>query len=949
MRKPLAALVLVGAGYLAAPGVVHAQSAIAGVVRDTSGAVLPGATIEARSPAIIEGVKSTVSGASGQYRIVDLRPGTYAVTFTMPGFTTVVREGIVLEANFTAPLNVELRVGDLAETVTVTGESPIVDVQNTQRQETINRTLLDAIPTGRDWTTQGNVLPSVQMGRFDVGGNSTTQSGTLVAFGGRGEDASIQVDGINATNAWGEGWWGATYHNEADYQEVSFTTASGSAEMRTGGVLVNMIPRIGGNEFRVSSVLTYANSSFQGSNIDDELRAQGFTLEGGLDHLYDANLSVGGPIKRDRLWFYASIRRWAFFNKLPGITNKDGSQAVGDDKLAGHTGRVTWQLGNTRITGSHAHNPRDRWAFGIEALNGAPESFSSYPNRPHQTAVRTATTLSSRLLLEAGYLRNYWYAELIPHDDVRLATCFVAFVSCPAGTDYGDIRKQDLALDWSWNAPGSINNIYETVRHSWLGSLSWVTGEHNLKVGFDFSKGNRYILTNVSNGAITQRYRNGIVDSVSIPTQPSVQDTNIDAEIGVFVQDTWTRGRLTLNPGLRFDYIKDSISDQTAAASRFLPERVFTQEDYVQLPAFSDVSPRFGASYDLFGTGKTALKGSVGRYMQSFASNLADAYNPMGGGSDTRTWTDRNGDDIAQESELGPSSNRAFGLPAGVATPDPDMKRPYQMLYNVAVQHEVIPRLSVTLGYYNRHFYNDTWTDNLATTHADYSIIPIPDPRGNGQTIPVYSISPAKFGIVDNYVTNSTENRRSYNGVDVSFLSRFPNGAQLQGGINGGKVHDVGCQVDDPNDLLNCDRNYPFQTAFKVSGTMPLPYGFSVSGLFASLPGLQESRSAANVGEDFEVTYSIGRAIAPGLTQPSEVVRLSHAGEYFLERSNQLDISFANTIPVGKLRIKPTFEIFNALNANPVISAVGTYGPTVFTPRAILNARLMKLNVRLDF
>jgi hypothetical protein len=950
MRKPaLLAFVLIAVASLAIPSTSAAQTAIAGVVRDMTGAVLPGVTIEVKSPAIIGGVRASVSDDNGQYRIVDLRPGTYSVTFTLPGFTTVVREGLVLETNFTAPVNAEMRVGALTETVTVSGESPVVDVQTTQRQEPLNRALLDALPTGRDWTTQGNVLPSVQMGRFDVGGSSTTQSGTLVAFGSRGEDASIQMDGINATNAWGEGWWGATYHNEADYEEVAFTTASASAESRTGGVLVNMIPRIGSNVLRLSSVLTYTNERMEGTNIDDDLRAKGFNLAGGLDHMYDANLSVGGPIKRDRVWFYGSIRRWAFFNKVPGITNRDGTQVISDDKLGGHTGRGTVQIGNTRINGSHAHNPRDRWAFGIEALNGAPEAFSSYPNRPHQTAVRSATTLSSQLLLEAGYLRNYWFAELIAHDDVRLATCFVAFDQCPAGTDYGDIRKTDLVRDWTWNAPGANDNDYETVRHSWLASMSWVTGQHNFKVGFDYSKGNRMILTRMSNGAITQRYRSGVPDSVSIPTQPSITDTNIDAEIGIYVQDSWTRGRLTMNPGLRFDYIKDSISDQTAAVGRFLPERRFTQADYVELPTFRDVSPRFGLSYDLFGNGKTALKGSLGRYVQSFASNLADSYNPMGGGSDTRTWTDRNGDDIAQESELGPSSNRAFGQPAGVATPDPNMQRPYQMLYNVAVQQEVRRGLSVTLGYYRRNYYDETWTDNLATTHADYSIIPVPDPRGNGQTINVYSISPAKFGLVDNYVTNSSENGRTYNGVDLSFIARLPNGIQFQGGVNGGKVHDFSCEVDDPNDLLNCDRNYPFQTAFKMSGAVPLPYGFRVSGVFASLPGLQESRSAANVGEDFAVTYSIGRAIAPGLTQPTENVRLSSAGEYFLDRSNQLDFAIARDFQVNKLRVRPSLDLYNALNANPVISAVNTYGPSFLSPRAILNARLMKVNVRLDF
>lgn len=938
---------LAGLLFCAEPG--YAQSAIAGTVRDTTGAVLPGVTVEVSSPAIIEGVRVTVSAGNGQYRVVDLRPGTYTVVFSLTGFGSVRREGIVLQANFTAPVNAELRVGALEESVTVTGASPLVDVQSATRQEALNRDLLDALPTGRDWTTMGNALPSVQMGRFDVGGNSTTQSGTLVAFGGRGGDHQLQVDGMNASSPWGEGWFGSTYHNEADYQEVGYTTAGGTAETRSGGVVVNMIPRSGGNNFSLSSVLTYAGENFQGSNIDDALRSQGFTLEGGLDHLYDTNVSVGGPLVRDRAWFYVSARRWAFNNKLPGITYKDGTQAVSTALLGAYTGRGTVQLGNTRVSGSYGRNPRDTSGFGIEALNGAPEAFSRYPNRPYIVTLKSTTTLTPTLLVEGGFLRNYWYAELQAIDGVRRATCFVAFAQCPAGTDYGDIRKQDLSLAWVYNAPNTPEAYYWTNRDTYMTSMSWVTGEHNVKVGFDFSRGYRTIETLQNNGGITQRYRNGVVDSVSIPSQPSILDTNIDAEVGVYLQDSWTRGRLTVNPGVRFDYIKDSIADQTAASGRFLPERRFTQADYKPLPSFADVSPRFGASYDLFGDGKTAVKGTVGRYLQSFATNLADDYNPMGGGSDTRSWNDLNGDDIAQENELGPSSNRSFGQPAGVNTPDPDMKRPYQILYNVAVQQEVRRGLSVTLGYYRRSYYNDLWTDNLATTHADYSIIPVADPRGNGQTVNVYSISPAKFGLVDNFVTNSSENRRTYNGLDLSFLARLANGAQVQGGVNGGKVHDFACQVDDPNDLLNCDRRYPFQTSFKMSGSLPLPYGFRVSGLFSSLPGLQTARNAGNVGEDFVATYSIGRAIAPGLTQPSESVRLSRAGEYFLERSNQLDFAIARDFRAGRLRLRPQLDIFNIFNANPIISAVGTYGSAFLNPREILGARLFKLNLRIDF
>jgi hypothetical protein len=380
------ALLLFVVGLLVLPSAVVAQTqtAIAGVARDTTGAVMPGVTVEVASPAIIEGTRVAVTDANGQYRVVDLRPGTYTVTFSLPGFSTVKREGVVLTSNFVASVNVELQVGAVQETITVTGDTPIVDVVSSTREEVLSREQLDSLPTGRDFTTMGNALPSVNMGRFDVGGSSTNQQGTLTAFGSRGEDLNVQIDGMNGANAgWGEGWFTIIYHNEADYQEMAYSTAGSNAENRTGGVVINMIPRVGGNELKVSSVLTFANDSMQATNVDDDLRAQGYTLAGGLDHVYDANISVGGPLVRDRVWFYGSARRWANFNKLPGVRHKDGSQAIDDTRFGAFTGRGTGQLGNTRVTVGYNYNPRDRPGFNIEQLNGAPEAFSAYPNRPY--------------------------------------------------------------------------------------------------------------------------------------------------------------------------------------------------------------------------------------------------------------------------------------------------------------------------------------------------------------------------------------------------------------------------------------------------------------------------------------------------------------------------------------------------------------------------------------
>src|SRR6185503_19726865 len=190
-------------------------------------------------------------------------------------------------------------------------------------------------------------------------------------------------------------------------------------------------------------------------------------------------------------------------------------------------------------------------------------------------------------------------------------------------------------------------------------------------------------------------------------------------------------------------------------------------------------------------------------------------------------------------------------------------------------------------------------------TISDYTPIVIADPRANGETITVYSIAAAKLGVFDNVRYNSTENGREYHGVDVSFNARLRNGTQLQGGVTTGTLHEHICQVDDPNSLRYCDARYPFVTQFKLSGTYPLPYKFRLSGLFQSTPGTQSARDGGNVGKDIAENYSVGRAIAPGLTQTTVNVRLNEPGSVFLDRVNQVDFAISRDFQVGKGRVRP--------------------------------------------
>ena len=305
------ALLLVAVLPLAA--FAQGSASITGVVRDTSGAVLPGVTVEASSPVLIEKVRVVVSDGGGQYRIVDLRPGVYTVTFTLGGFNTFVRDGIELAGNFTASINAEMRVGAIEETVTVTGQAPVVDVQGVARQQ---RALVGRDRCGAHGPElheprrvdarrhRAQCAQTCSTGSQDVGGTSGDSRSTLTVHGSRFRDQRIAINGM--TIAGSTGGLTMTGPNMEAMQEVQLETTSGDASTSTGGVRINVVPKDGGNTFAGSLFVSGTNEKFQGDNFTQELQDRGLT-EGGISRiktLYDVAPTFGGPIKRDKLWFF---------------------------------------------------------------------------------------------------------------------------------------------------------------------------------------------------------------------------------------------------------------------------------------------------------------------------------------------------------------------------------------------------------------------------------------------------------------------------------------------------------------------------------------------------------------------------------------------------------------------------------------------------------------------
>src|SRR5438477_4227466 len=348
-----------------------AQSGIAGIVKDTTGAVLPGVTVEASSPALIERTSSAVTDAQVQYKIVDLRPGTYSVNFTLPGFNTVKREGIELPANFTAPVNADMKLGSIEETVTVSAASPVVDVQNAVQQQVLPQTLLDAVPTGgRNIQSVGATLVGVTQSQPDVGGAQGMQQTYLAAHGSDPKDNYIMVDGIRLNGIEGDGAI-QQYFNEGMFSEMSYQTGGISAEASGGGVRLNMIPKDGGNVLKGDVFFSATGVSLQANPLTPDLVAQGLQAGNALESIHDLNVSAGGPLKVNKLWFFGSTRHWgvnqtlanSFYPTAPfsptdtGFTPDLSNQAVDNNLIKSYMTRFTWQV-----------SPRNKLSFYFDKI-----------------------------------------------------------------------------------------------------------------------------------------------------------------------------------------------------------------------------------------------------------------------------------------------------------------------------------------------------------------------------------------------------------------------------------------------------------------------------------------------------------------------------------------------------------------------------------------------------
>jgi hypothetical protein len=1028
--------VLVAAVVLS-PTLAHAQS-LAGTVRDASGAVLPGVTVEAASPVLIEKVRAGVTDGSGQYRIENLPPGTYSVTYSLPGFVTVKRDGVEVSGAGVVTINSDLRVGGIQETITVTGESPVVDTQtSTRRQMVLSNAVVQQIPASRGYGNLLATVPGIQATGLDV--SSGVSTNFFTARGGRGNEGTVQIDGMNVGSAFNGGGVAGFGYPIGESSEIQVTISGGLGEVDRGGPQFNLVPKTGGNTFSGTGFLSTAGKWSQGDNLSDELRGFGLTNVPALIKNWDANFALGGPIIRDRLWFYNNVRSYGNHQEIPGLfgNRNAGNQASWiyerDESLPARAAAAK-MIEAIRLTGQAT--PRNKVGFYLDyqqVCNGsafargaeqcrdrgedwialgsvgagffgalAPEAGNVWDNREKITQGSWTSPLTNRLLLEAGAS--------------QFASLFGGQAPGGALTDFIPVQEQSTlggvpVGNFTYRGWASAG-LTDQAHNVWRASAAYVTGSHSVKVGYQAAFQVQKAAQNAGS-QLSYIFNNRTPIQFTLRDAPFWQSnrTRFDA---FYVQDQWTTGRLTLQGGLRYEHAwswfpagENGIVADNSFGSRFL----FPEQDGVT--GYHDITPRMGVAYDLFGNGRTSVKGNVSKYLQA-ANNDAQytIANPAVTFQQTtnRSWTDSNGNRVvdcvlmnrvAEDNTgaggdiCGPWQNLNFGNPFSTTTVNPDVLhgwgiRPYDWQYSVTLQHELLPRVAVDVTYSRRSFGNHFFTDNRAIGPQDFDTATITAPSNpglpNGGGYPVTFVTRnarSPLGAADNYYTFASDFgdvTTYWHGVDFAVNARTNNGITFQGGTSTGRgVRDYCAMTDALPELFvtvgavlanaqkdACAVTEPWLTTFRSSVTYTLPkIDVLLAGSIRSTPNTQPSTintfvatNGGSVAANYNVTSAIlqssnlGRPLTAGLA--FQTVDLTLPGDVYPDRVNAMDLRVAKIVRFGRYSANVGFDFYNLFNANTgtafnQVFDVASNGASWLRPTSILNPRFARFNLTVNF
>jgi hypothetical protein len=787
----------------------------------------------------------------------------------------------------------------------------------------MTRERLDTIPTGKDPFAVGQLIAGVTTTTPDVGGTQVMQQPTLQVHGSSNNDNVFMVDSVQIQHIGFGGNQTGFYFNDGLMEEISYQTSSLPAEAPVGGVQINMIPHDGGNTFHGTFFSTAANTSMQSNNLSQDLIDLKFIKQNAVQSVYDINATLGGPIRKDQLWFFGTFRRWSANNYLGNTFTSTGAQAIDDQHISDATIRVTYQA--TKNNKFSLHYDR-----GIKWRGHRPNNWlSASINDPISDVVQTT---------QLNYISELKWASTISNRLLAEAAMFTMPVNYTLGFEPDAAPNAIATFDQTRSTISGVSPRMDTNSarmFTYAANLSYVTGEHSLKIGTQIRTGWSQELFTMR-GDILQITSSGAATSVRLVNTPSGHKEN-GVNTALYAQDSWRIGRWTLNPGIRYERFVMSIPAQGSPAGTWVPAREFPAQD--GLVNWNTVSPRIGFAWDVRGDGMTAVKGGVSRYDRLEGITIIQPLDQRNISFQTCPWSDSNSDQIAENNEIAFSKCTGSLQPA-LGNVDPNLKRPHQWEYTAMVQRQVGRFTSVSLGYYGRQFGDLYTTVNAAVPPSSYTPVTITNPLNN-QPLTVYNQDPATRTSVRNVVTTIPSLTQSYNGVEVQVNTRFDKGTAFGGLTIGADRGDMDTgDLNNPNNLINNHGAIGFDSTYQVRGgfTYKMPYDVQVAGSVREATGLPQVR-----------TFNVGVTQVPGLTQVTQSVKVAANGDFRYPWQNIVDLRLTKSFRSGSMRFEPTLDLFNVFNNNAVTSAVTTVGTSLGRPSAIVMGRLLRIGGRISF
>lgn len=953
----LLVLPLVAATAVPAAAQVQSGSIFVTVV-DDQGAALPGVTITVTSPVLPRPLVS-VTDQAGAARFSALTLGTYAVRTTLAGFQTTTREGVVVVQNQTASIDIAMKIGALTEEITVRGETPIVDTKSASVATNLDAMLLDTTPGGKDiWSILEYKIPGLVFDVPDVGGN---QAGLQRAFTSRGTPNAQNVQLVNGVNVGDPAAIGFSmnYYEPATFENVQVTTGAQDISMGTSGTLINMVTRSGTNRFGGQFGGTYQGKPTQWDNVDQELLNAGFRPEAqAVDYISNANIQAGGPLIQNRLFYFGNVNNQQTHVNVPGYPAISPPQipqiTSGNDRdsttIWSTSAKLTYALGSSRFEGYGNYQWYDK------------------PNRGASATV----TLDSNPKEEDTFLISQvswnWVAANNLVGDTKVAYSNTHF-------PLNQKTDQQSILDNATNV--RLRNTAQSqlmFRRRWQVTSNWnyyvpevLGGRHEVKFGIDHGYTPEDVtLTRVGNVNLTFRSFAGNANqpagpgNVTVYNSPTILERAV-TNTALYAQDAYSIGRLTLIAGVRWERVEGSIPEQAHESSQYFPSGTtisglnvslntggtlttyVVQDNFDRVdnaPLWKNWAPRVSGTYDLFGTGKTVVKLSAGKYFDQVGTGTPGP-NPNGTVSQTYGWNDINDDFIFQPGNATWNGSRYVGgefgtgnVTTSIPNPNPfdvNRKRTWRREFTAGIDHELLPGFRLSAAYFNRREF-DPYGDIAADIDqwdVMYSPMEVTDPgrdgipgNGDDQTLTVFNLNPG-FTLVDELSVNDDRLGIKYNGVEIVATKRYGNGTTLLAGYTYSRESRELESLETPNDArVNAEGiSGGRRHNFKLSGSAMLPWHLTFGANLIVSSGQPITRT-------LQISGCSGTNTTGCLRQGNETVNAEPRGSFELPGRYQTDLRLGRLFDINGQKFELAIDAYNLTNANTVFSVRNGTGRT---------------------